>query len=324
MSRTRQTQQQFASWIRRGRWDALLYWFNQNNTRDEDWQTLQRQALALDYPEKWKHYVEFFQLHMNYKTQPDLIPIGSNPSMQAVPLLSVAMKAFFNTAVSTLDPVQRTAFGEVFFPLMLQWKPTWVPGSKTHLRFVEPYLSLAVAVGAFHEWDNIRPLLGKNDPAALIRCVRGENPMWANRLETVHLENGGTTREWHRILLDNDCVAHFPTDGTFPVARAVIDYGMTEAPLRKIAPDVFFMWMQRRYPYLRVWCEHARTEDAQACRALFDLPEIDQPRHHVAQSIGIGKNLGLPMEAFVDMLNPSFVQTLDVLGDGTLFEDPHP
>lgn len=323
MSRQNQIQQQFASWIRRGRWEPLLYWFNQNESKGEDWRTLAGQALALDFPTQWPHYVDFFQKHMDYKLGAYVGITVHDAQTKAWNVVSIALKSFFNTAVTSLDGPQKAAFGAAMFPLLLKWKPTSFPGTglPVHLNFIGPYLELAMNLGATQEWDNIRPLLHRDDTTNLIGSTRGQDRLWADRLAQVYFEYGGEQSLWRRTLLTSDCVEHLQGGGDFPVANALLEHGLFEGTRRTMGPTEYFSWMHRRYPYLRVWCEHSRSDDAQVCRALFELPEMVSPRHHFAQSISIGKSLGLGLAALVPLLNDSLPTAVDMLGDGTLFED---
>ena len=322
MSREQQTVMQFASWIAKDRWDPLLKWFNQNDSDGAFWKTLFDQAQAHDIQTKWSRYIDFFEKHLEHKSCKNVSFIDrSDAQRRSWKVLNVAFTNFFAKAAPLLAPVQRAELrGKV-----MQWMTPWlyekerVPSSDAKNCFVTAF-SILTSLDALDEWDSIKHLMHCSYISSMLKHTVQKESQWVLGLRELYVADGKSLSSWRVMLFKADCIEHLSVEGTaFPVVHALLDYSEQDDKTQRV--DIAVLAAFRRFPYFCVWVERAFGEDAQACRAVLGLPEIDMPRSSMATMLDIGRNLGLSVNDLSCLLDTVTVKLDDMLVDVRVFEE---
>lgn len=317
------TKMQYASWITKNRWKPLLDWFNQNDSKKEYWTTLFGEAQKYEFQQKWPAYMDFFQKHMDHKSGKDVpLMAYSGAQQSAWQLLEAAIPAFFIPAARLLSPEQRRDFAST----VSAWLEPWLPKKGETQSIAAPFwvatsFSLLVRLDALDEWKAMESLADMQHTAMFTRFIRGEDSRWFNALQQLHISQGGTEREWRVALLSGDCVEYLQTELTdLPVARTLLDYAEKEQSNRNMSDDAVLTFIYKRHPHFRVWCEQAQSEDAQTCRAAVGLLEVHGPQCDAAQTIAMGKSLGLPLKEWAPLLDERLVPATEFVVDNRVFD----
>lgn len=322
MKNERQVKLQMASWIIKDRWKPLLDWFNQNDTKQEQWALLLGQARMYDFQTKWPHYLDFFQKHLDHKTHKGMpLVMHSGARDNAWKLLDVAMPVFFAQAAALLTPTQR----KEFCTKAMEWFAPWLPQAgepqSIHMRdSLNTVFRTLVNFDGKAEWKTVEHLVRKEYVGRLVQYTLDKDIEWANALRQLHLSHGYSQASWGLALLKGDCVEHLLAETTpLPVSKALLDCAVEEQRSRSNKSEEAIAMIFRRYPHLRVWTEKSPSDDAQTCRAIVGLPDGAAPCV-AAQAVRMGHSLGLPLSEFSTLLEPAAVPLgMDV--DVNVFDD---
>lgn len=297
---------QFKSWIVKNRWEPLLAWFNQNDTNPDHWKLLLEQACLYDLQKKWPAYLDFFEKHLNYKTTRGPLETQEGMQERAWKLLNVAMPEFFLQVGEQLSCNQKNWLKTQ----TLKWFTPWLPKiddanpvNERNAKIMGTVFRTLVNLDARDEWKIVEHLVNEYYIPRMIRCTLGKDIAWSNELKALHLNQGNTLDSWRIALFKNDCIEHLLAEKSdLPVVTAFLACVLQEPFTKTHRADDVLAMLFKRHPHFRVWSQHASGDDAQICRALLDLPEINAPVCNKAQTIGIGKSLGLPLVELVALL----------------------
>ena len=325
MSRETQMRSQFYSWITKGRWKALLDWFNANEPTVQNWTILFEQANRAGVEKHWDNVVEFFNNHLEaqtFKSQP--LVYHANAQERFWKTLDAALPGFFVKAIPLLGQEKKSVFRQHLVKAYTPWLPTQDTYMlRGHRNWASPLFSTLILLDAFEEWQRIVPLARDINVLDLLRHVRGQPAQWAEHLHSMHQARQGTTVEWRQGLLRADCIEHLLREPcSLPVTRTLLE--MAIADRAGISQQDPCKRLYIRYPYLRIWSDTATGDDAQSCRALLELPEFETPLSALGQSVAIGRHLGLPLMEILPLLDGPPVATLDTPIDSHVFSDLGP
>lgn len=322
MSQVKQIATQFSAWITRDRWTPLLNWFNQNDPDDSSWKILFDEAQKYDIQEKWPRYIDFFEKHLENKSCKTLSFVShSDAQRRSWKVFAAAFPTFFAKAAPLLSPAQRKELkGKA-----MEWMTPWLY-EKEHLESFDANkcfftaFGILISLDAMEEWNSIKHLMHSACISNILKHAAGKDLQWVHGLRELHVADGKSLSSWRVTLLKTDCVEHLSAEGTaFPVTHAFLDYtGQTQQAL-KLEEAAWAVY--KRLPYFRVWVEQASGEDAQACRALLGIPEIDIEQSNMVKTITIGKNLGLELKDLMCLLDATTVELDAMVVDTNVFEE---
>lgn len=322
MSKETQITMQFASWITKNRWAALLKWFDQNDSENVSWNTLFDKAKMHDIQKKWPHYIAFFEKHLETKSCKNATLIShSEAQKRSWTLFNIAFPTFFAKAAPLLTPAQHT---ELRGKLM-EWMNPWFSENETvdlsnAKNCFNTAFNILTRLDALDEWNSIKHLMPSAYISSILKHTIGKDLQWVQGLKELHVASGKDLDSWRVMLLKTDCVEHLSAEETaLPVTHAFLDYAVQTPQALKLEDSVWAVI--KRLPYFRVWVEQASGEDAQACRALLGIIEIDIEQSNVAKTICIGKNVGLELKDLTYLLDASTAKPDDIAVDPDVFEE---
>ena len=325
MSRETQMRSQFYSWMTKGRWKALLDWFNANEPTVQNWTILFDQVNRAGVDKHWGSLVGFFDDHLNDRTYKGKQLVNHADAQERFwKTLDSALPGFFVKAIPMLSIENK----EVFQQLLVKAYTPWLPKENVYLlrwdrNWTGPIFSTLVALDAFDDWTELASSAKQINPLGLLRHVRGQSARWADHLHGMHLSGDGTATAWRQGLLRAECIDHLLREPcSMPVTRALLEFAIADKstmpgqdPCRKL---------YLRSPYLRVWADMATGEDAQNSRALLELPECEASLSTMGRTVGIGKSLGLPLPEILALLDGQPALASDQAIDSRVFADLGP
>lgn len=324
MSRKTQIQSQFYSWMTKGRWKALLDWFNANEPTLENWTILFEQANRAGVEKHWGNLVDFFHEHLKNRTfKGHQLVNQANAQERFWKTLDAALPSFFVKALPLLSTESKEMFRQ---RLVTDYTP-WLPKKdvytlRSQRNWMGPIFSTLVALDAFEDWTRLAPLAQDSHALELLRHTRGQSTRWVEHLHEMHRTSRGTEAAWRQGLFRAECIEHLLREPcSLPVTRTLLELAIADGlaapgqdPCRK-----FYL----RSPYFRVWADMATGPDAQSTRALLVLPEFETPLSAQGQSVGIGKSLGLSLAEILPLLDGPGLMVDDGI-EGHVFADLGP
>lgn len=318
MSQNSTTAQQFSSWISKERWAPLLTWFNQNDSKQEHWELLFAKAKLYDLQKKWPQYLAFFQQHLDHKNH-----TGIPDTNKSLKLLSIAMPLFFVPAIPFLSLQQRQDLKEK----TMEWFCPCLPafnGSQDvlHRHALSTVFRILTNLDALSEWKTIQGLVYKKDIPGLIQHTKGQNISWVHALRDLHFSYAGNVGDWRVSLFEADCIEHILADKNYlGVAKTFLAKVDAEPKTMTTKLDDQLNQVFKRYPHFRIWTEQGTGNDAQTCRAILGVSEIEPSLCSSAKAIQIGKSLGLSLTELAGLLEPPVVAAIEMNVDGEVFAD---